>query len=127
MKIIGLISGGKDSIYNLYKCKQNGHEIVMLGHLSRPKDVGELDSYMYQSVGSEIINAISLCMNVPLITKEITHKTINKNLEYEETKEDEVEHLYELLKEAILKNPEIKGVSSGAIKSTYQKNRVENM
>lgn len=127
MKIIGLISGGKDSIFNLIQCKNQGHNIICLGHISRPKDKGELDSYMYQTVGSEMIAAIADCMNLPLIMKEITGKSINQNLEYNQTDNDEVEDLYILLKEALNKYPDLKGVSSGAIKSTYQKNRVENI
>ena len=127
MKVVGLISGGKDSIYNLLQCKKNGYEIVLLAHISRPKDKGELDSYMYQTVGSEIIPAIAECMNVPLLMREISGKTINKELEYDETDKDEVEDLYLLLKEALEKYPDITAVSSGAIKSTYQKNRVENI
>jgi len=30
----------------------NGHEIVCLGYLKGPEDKGEMDSYMYQTVGS---------------------------------------------------------------------------
>ena len=127
MKVIGLISGGKDSIYNLMQCQKNGHEIVMLGHLSRPKDKGELDSYMYQTVGSEMADAIAECLGLPLIKREISSKPINFELEYKETKNDEVEDLFLLLQDALKLNPEIKGVSSGAIMSTYQKNRVENL
>jgi diphthamide synthase (EF-2-diphthine--ammonia ligase) len=40
MKIIGLISGGKDSIYNLLECIKVGHEIVCLGHIARPAESG---------------------------------------------------------------------------------------
>ena len=40
MKVIGLISGGKDSVYNLMQCIKNGHEIICLGHLARPTNVG---------------------------------------------------------------------------------------
>lgn len=36
MKILALISGGKDSIYNLCKCIDEGHEIVALGNLYNP-------------------------------------------------------------------------------------------
>lgn len=54
MKVVGLISGGKDSIYNLYRCKEEGHEIVCLANL-KPKTGTEIDSYMYQSVGHECI------------------------------------------------------------------------
>ena len=33
MKFIGLISGGKDSIYNIILCIKAGHELVCLGNL----------------------------------------------------------------------------------------------
>ena len=67
MKILGLISGGKDSIYNLLQCVKNGDEIVCLGHLKRPDDRGEMDSYMYQTVGSEMAGAISEALDIPII------------------------------------------------------------
>lgn len=47
-----MISGGKDSIYNLVCCKKDGHEIVCLANLF-PAKAKEIDSYMYQSVGAE--------------------------------------------------------------------------
>lgn len=127
MKVLGLISGGKDSIFNLHECVKNGHEIVMLAHISRPKDKGEMDSYMYQTVCSEMASAVAECMGLPLITREISRTPVNKELEYNPTNDDEVEDLFLLIEEAIKLNPEIKGVSSGAIFSTYQKNRVENI
>ena len=40
MKVIGLLSGGKDSVYNLMECIKNGHEIICVGHLSRPENIG---------------------------------------------------------------------------------------
>lgn len=67
MKILGLISGGKDSIFNLLECVKRGHEIVCLGHLKRPEDRGEMDSYMYQTVGSEMAEAIAQAMELPLL------------------------------------------------------------
>ena len=82
---------------------------------------------MYQTVGSELCSSIAECLNVPYITKEIKGTTINKELNYTETKNDEVEDLFELIKEAKEKFPNINAVSSGAILSTYQKNRVENI
>jgi diphthine-ammonia ligase len=47
-------------------------------------------------------------------------------MEYEINDEDEVEDLYNLLKEVKEKYP-IEGVSTGAIFSSYQKKRVENV
>ena len=42
MKVIGLISGGKDSCYNLIKCIQNGHKIVaLLNLIPQVKDQGK--------------------------------------------------------------------------------------
>ena len=70
---------------------------------------------MYQTVGSEIINAIAECLGVPLILGTITKKPVNKDLEYKETKDDEVEDLFDLIKQAKEKWPEIQAVSSGAI------------
>lgn len=58
MKVVGLISGGKDSCYNLMRCKEEGHEIVCLANLF-PSDGKEIDSYMYQSVGHEGIKVMT--------------------------------------------------------------------
>ena len=128
--VFGLISGGKDSIYNIIKCINNGYKLIAVGHLSPQQKIDdkiEIDSYMYQTVGSELCSSIAECLNVPYITKEIKGTTINKELNYSETKNDEVEDLFELIKEAKEKFPNINAVSSGAILSTYQKNRVENI
>lgn len=37
MKVVGLVSGGKDSICNLMECVRNGHTIVAIANL-RPAD-----------------------------------------------------------------------------------------
>ena len=129
MKVFGLVSGGKDSIYNLVKCIRNGHKLIAVGHLSPRNTSGdyELDSYMYQSVGSELCSSVAECLDVPYIEKKITGKPLNKDLVYTKTNDDEVEDLFLLIKEAKEKFPEINAVSSGAILSNYQKNRVENI
>jgi len=64
MKIVGLISGGKDSIYNLIECVSVGHEIVCVANLYSG---GEIDSYMYQTVGVEITEFIAKCLEVPIV------------------------------------------------------------
>jgi diphthamide synthase (EF-2-diphthine--ammonia ligase) len=33
MKFVALISGGKDSIFNIIKCIENGHELIALINL----------------------------------------------------------------------------------------------
>lgn len=34
MKVVALVSGGKDSCYNMMQCVAAGHEIVALGNLA---------------------------------------------------------------------------------------------
>ena len=48
-------------------------------------------------------------------------------MDYEPNENDEVEHLFDLVKKIKEKYPDIEGISSGAILSNYQKIRVENV
>ena len=128
MKFLALISGGKDSVFNILKCIENGHELVALGNLYPPEGK-ELDSYMYQSVGHEVIEQVAECLGKPLFRRPISGKPTDLTLEYSEAEHaaDEVEDLFELIKTVLQQHPDIQGVSSGAIASTYQKNRVEHI
>ena len=67
-------SGGKDSIFNLVQCACRGHELVCLANLQTPPDHEsiEMDSYMYQTVGSNLVPKIAECMQLPLVQREIT-------------------------------------------------------
>ena len=59
MKFVALLSGGKDSVFTIMKLLNSGeHELVCLANLFPPQEVHELDSYMYQSVGSEMIELL---------------------------------------------------------------------
>lgn len=40
MKYVGLLSGGKDSCFNLLHCKRNGHELVAAASLGPPDGKG---------------------------------------------------------------------------------------
>ena len=126
MDVVALISGGKDSCYNIMHCMNHGHRIVALANI-QPHLEGEMDSYMYQSVGSEAIEAIAKAIDIPLY--QLVTQGISKfrDLFYEETKNDEIEDLYKLLQIVKNKHPSIRGVSSGAICSNYQRLRVENV
>lgn len=44
MKVVGLLSGGKDSCFNLVHCVANGHDIVALASLGPPIGRGEESS-----------------------------------------------------------------------------------
>ncbi|KAL6122763.1 hypothetical protein NUSPORA_00019 [Nucleospora cyclopteri] len=124
MKIAALISGGKDSIYSLCKMIDENHKIECILHMYTKKEWA--DSYMYQTVGSEIIHLIQKALDIPLVLVETQCQAKNQELIYEETENDEVEDLFEAIKYSKEKY-KIEGVCSGAILSNYQKNRVENI
>jgi diphthine-ammonia ligase len=111
----------------MMECVRNGHEIVALANLHPTAGMEELDSYMYQSVGHDAIEAYAACMQLPLYRRPIMGSPLNIELDYEPVVDDEVECLYELLKQVKEKHPDVEAVSSGAIRSTYQKRRVENV
>lgn len=45
MRVVALVSGGKDSSYNMMKCVAEGHEIVALANL-HPKDKGLTQAFI---------------------------------------------------------------------------------
>ncbi|GFE53135.1 MJ0570-related uncharacterized domain containing protein, putative [Babesia ovis] len=130
MKLLSLISGGKDGIYSIVCAKRQGHEVVMLGHLT-PKEqenVNELDSFMYQTIGHNIVPAIAECLDIPLIERPITGTpVVTDSLDYTPQEDDEVEDLYRLVAEALTIQKDIEGILTGAIASQYQLQRVANI
>ena len=127
MKFVGVISGGKDSILAIHLCVEQGHELVGLANLYPPDKSSELDSYMYQCAGTEVIDAIGEAFEVPLIRRPMNGQpiAIHSN-SYSPTEGDEVEDLFLLLQECKSQFPEMQGISTGAVFSNYQKQRVEN-
>ncbi|XP_032479348.1 diphthine--ammonia ligase isoform X1 [Phocoena sinus] len=129
MRVAALISGGKDSCYNMMQCIAAGHQIVALANLRPPENqVGsdELDSYMYQTVGHHAIDLYAEAMALPLYRRTIRGKSMDTGRVYTKCEGDEVEDLYELLK-LVKEKEEVEGISVGAILSDYQHVRVENV
>ncbi|KAH7817625.1 DPH6, diphthine-ammonia ligase [Monocercomonoides exilis] len=126
-QLCGLVSGGKDSIYNLLQCKKAGLSLVAIASLSPPDGVEELDSYMFQSVGTLGVVSQEKCIGVQFFRKIITGKSKSLNMEYTETSGDEVEDMFLLLSSVKDKFPQLQYVSTGAIASDYQRERVENV
>lgn len=96
MRVVALISGGKDSCYNMMQCVAEGHEIVALANLY-PKGKDELDSYMYQTVGHQGIDYIAEAMQLPLYRRETKGKSNQTDKHYVPQENDEVEDLFDLL------------------------------
>ncbi|ORY86027.1 hypothetical protein BCR35DRAFT_302670 [Leucosporidium creatinivorum] len=146
MLVVGLLSGGKDSVYNLLHCILNGHQPIALASLAPPKGKDELDSYMYQTVGHSGLTSIASALGLPLYTHEIKGTALELGAEYGDReggaaagstgaagasgggrKGDETEDLYELLLKVKAAHPNVQAVSCGAILSNYQRVRVEHV
>ena len=129
MKFVALVSGGKDSCYNIIHCLKQGHELSAIANLHPSTNVQELDSFMFQTVGFDIVEQYTKCIkDVPLFRQPIEKNTSkNTSLNYVETDDDEIEELYTLLSKVKNEIPDIEAVSVGAIFSSYQRTRVENV
>jgi diphthine-ammonia ligase len=143
LNVIALISGGKDSLFSILHCRQNGHNIVALANLyPPPKDApngesgsatveGEdVNSFMYQTVGHTIIPLYAEALNLPLYRHQISGQALNTERFYTFTNQialDETEDLVPLLMKIKKAHPEANALSTGAILSTYQRTRVESV
>jgi ABC transporter with metal-binding/Fe-S-binding domain ATP-binding protein len=110
MKIGILYSGGKDSNLALLKLFEKEEVKVLISII--PKSV---ESYMFHFPNANLTKLQAKAIGLPIITK--TTKA---------EKEKELEDLKEALKEA-KKKFEIEAIASGAIKSKYQKERIERI
>jgi diphthine-ammonia ligase len=150
LKVIALISGGKDSFFSILHCVANGHELVALANLypssDDPNADGEdINSYMYQTVGHSIIPLYGKALGIALYRQPIVGSHANSNREYAPQvvisdsehvslesagttqRGDETESLVPLLQHIKQRHPEANAVSTGAILSTYQRTRVESV
>lgn len=134
LKVVCLISGGKDSLFSILHCIRNGHDVIALANL-HPRMSGEanvcedLDSYMYQTVGHKIIPLYEQALGLPLYRQEITGSAVNQSKSYGQSSEDhdETESLVPLLQRVQQHHPHVNAVSTGAILSDYQRTRVESV
>ena len=111
MKLGVLFSGGKDSCYAAWREKQKGHELACLISIISKNP----DSYMFHTPNINLVKSQAKLMNLALITQNTKG-----------VKEEELKDLEKAIKLAI-KKYKIQGIVSGAIKSNYQKERVDNI
>lgn len=141
LNVIALISGGKDSLFSLLHCIQNGHKIVALANLYPDStetstdgpatlEGEDLNSFMYQTVGHTIVPLYAEALNLPLYRRGIGGRAVNIERDYafeEGVDPDEAEDLIPLLQEIKQAHPEANALSTGAILSTYQRTRIESV
>eukprot|EP01056_Protomagalhaensia_sp_Gyna25_P000005 Protomagalhaensia_sp_Gyna_25__4@NODE_1002_length_2307_cov_6_342152_g798_i0_p1_GENE_NODE_1002_length_2307_cov_6_342152_g798_i0NODE_1002_length_2307_cov_6_342152_g798_i0_p1_ORF_typecomplete_len478_score48_14Diphthami_syn_2/PF01902_17/4e61ThiI/PF02568_14/0_003tRNA_Me_trans/PF03054_16/0_063QueC/PF06508_13/0_1PAPS_reduct/PF01507_19/0_21PAPS_reduct/PF01507_19/5_9e03NAD_synthase/PF02540_17/0_61NAD_synthase/PF02540_17/8_5e02_NODE_1002_length_2307_cov_6_342152_g798_i02891722 len=129
MRVVALISGGKDSVLSVLLAEAMGHECVATAHLEPRNGADETDSYMYQSVGSNVATFMGTnLLTMPFFKRRIQGTPIDIASNEYSGKElsDEVEDLYHLISQ-VKEACAIEGIVTGAILSTYQKRRVENV
>lgn len=110
MKLACLISGGKDSIYACYKAMQKEEVTCLITVKSENKE-----SYMFHTPNIDIVDMQAKAMELLLI------EIITKG-----EKEKELDDL----EAAIIQAKEkfgIEGIVTGAVKSTYQSVRIQNI
>ncbi len=105
MKLAALISGGKDSVFAMYKALQDGHKITDLITIKSQNP----NSYMYHTPNIHLTELFSKVSGIPLLVEESAGE-----------KELELEDL-----ERALQKVDVEGVVLGAIESEYQASRVE--
>jgi len=111
MKLGALFSSGKDSSYALYLMQKEGHEIKCLITIKSKNP----DSFMFHTPNIDITRLQAEAMGIPLIEEET-----------EGNKEDELKDLEKVIKRA-KEEYGIEGVTTGALFSEYQSQRIEKI
>lgn len=106
-----LFSGGKDSTYAAWLMKKQGHDLSCLISVESENK----ESFMFHTPSISQVEKQAEVMEIPLIIE----KTKG-------AKEEELEDLEEAIKEAI-KEYDIKGIVTGAVKSVYQESRIKKI
>lgn len=89
-----------------------------------------MNSFMYQTVGHQVIPFYSSATGIPLYRQPIVGGAVQSGRDYSAaatSTEDEVESMLQLLERVKAAHPEANAVSAGAILSTYQRTRVESV
>ena len=107
MRLAALVTGGKDSVLALYRAQKMGHTITVLATMIPKRS----DSYMFHFPNIHLTEYIARAVEIPLVTAETSG-----------IKEKEVEDLKRLLASL-----DVEGVVSGAVFSSYQKERIEKI
>ncbi|KAH9179854.1 hypothetical protein EDB89DRAFT_1923539 [Lactarius sanguifluus] len=127
MKYIALLSGGKDSCYNLVHCQKNGHELVAAASLGPDHGKEELDSYLYQTVGQDAIQFVARALCVPLYRRVIGGSALAQGSEYGGRNAEDRGGVDGGRDRRPSQHPDARGVAVGAILSNYQRVRVEHV
>ncbi|KAI1103338.1 adenine nucleotide alpha hydrolases-like protein [Jackrogersella minutella] len=112
--------------------QQSRSSSVPRAHGSEEEDEVDLNSFMYQTVGHQVIPLYAQATGLPLFRQSILGTAVDNGISYQDPDghhqdEDETESLIPLLSAVLKAHPEVNALCSGAILSTYQRTRVESV
>lgn len=95
----------------------------------------DLNSFMYQTVGHEVLPLYAAATSLPLYRLPIGGRAVHHERDYDATTTmtrsardaEETESMLPLLRAIMSRHPEANALSAGAILSTYQRTRVESI
>ncbi|KAI0175625.1 adenine nucleotide alpha hydrolases-like protein [Hypoxylon sp. FL1284] len=96
----------------------------------------DLNSFMYQTVGHQVVPLYARATGLPLFRRPILGSAVDHGVSYRPSRpsatsrddeEDETESLVPLLRAVLAAHPEVNALCAGAILSTYQRTRVESV
>ncbi|KAI6082107.1 adenine nucleotide alpha hydrolases-like protein [Hypoxylon rubiginosum] len=100
-------------------------------------DETDLNSFMYQTVGHQVIPLYARATGLPLFRQPILGTAVDHGVSYRnpddhqhqdgDEDEDETESLVPLLRAVLKAHPQVNALCTGAILSTYQRTRVESV
>jgi len=111
MRLACLFSGGKDSVFALYKAVQEGHKVSCLITIQSERN----DSYMFHIPNIELAKLQAEALEIPVVYMDSSG-----------VKEKELEDLKKAMAIA-KKRYKIQGLVSGALASKYQLSRIKNL
>ncbi len=130
MKVIALVSGGKDSCFSMMEVTRLGHEVVAVANLC-PLDPSceDVDSHLLQTAAHSLVPLLASCLPfVPCFRRPLHGSSRSTELVYDvSVSGDEVADLELLLRTVCTALPHANAVCSGALLSNYQRIRVEHV
>ncbi len=106
-----LFSGGKDSTYSAHIMQRQNYELACLITMKS----ANTESFMFQSAGVELVELQAQAMELPLVVGETKGKKEKELIDLEKT--------IKIAKEKY----KLGGIVSGALFSTYQRDRIEKI
>ena len=109
MKLAALVSGGKDSVFALYRAVKAGHEVRYILNMLPERE----DSWMFHHPNAALVELQAKAMGIPLVRGTTRGE-----------KEAELADLRRLIAKVA---QEVEGIVTGALASNYQRERIERL